>query len=216
MAAQWQEIKQLSKCRMMWKETTIKKLWRQVFTDRIFSAVSRPCNWCWWLSANQIVVQTKNPIWFYLQTRETGSFHLSLRVLLRKKRERQWCRWRAKNLMAHIKDLMQVNKFQHRLDTLRIPRNNKRTMKCNPIHSFVNVSRNFPYRSGDVLDVWLCFFFLCLSVWVWISGQQTLWFMTGWWCHPCGRPQFFCFSSSEERGTVVLKRLGHHLPLFSF
>lgn len=46
------------------------------------------------------------------------------------------------------------------------PRNNKRTTKCNPINSFLNLSRYFPYRSDDVHDVWLCFssLFVCVSL----------------------------------------------------
>lgn len=47
-----------------------------------------------------------------------------------------------------------------------LPRNNKRILKCNPINSFVNHSRYFPYRPDDVHDVWPCFFslFVCVSL----------------------------------------------------
>lgn len=47
------------------------------------------------------------------------------------------------------------------------------------------------------------------SVWVWILGQQAFQLMTWWWCHPCGRFQFFCSISvwTEQQCCVEIKRL---------
>lgn len=210
MAAKGQDLKRFCKCRGMQKETTIKKLWRQALTDRIFSAVSRPCNWCWWPSANQIVVQTKNPIWFYLQTGETGSFHLSLMVLLRKKKRDSDVAEEQKSHCSHQRPHAS-EQVPAQIGHTANPRNTKRTMKCNPVNFLVNIC---------LIGLMVCmmydcvFFLICLRksgfqgsrrCGSWLDGDVIL--VEG---------QFFCFSSSEERGTVVLKRLEHHLPLFSF